>query len=51
MKTIVYAILWVIVAPFWWLAMIVDNVLYRLYSHIVIELLKSKLKSNDKEEL
>lgn len=50
MKTIIYAILWVIVAPFWWLVMIADNVLYELYSHIVIELLKSRLKSNDKEE-
>lgn len=51
MKTIIYAILWVIVAPFWWFVMIADNLLYKLYSHIVIELLKSRLKSNDKEEL
>ena len=50
MKTIVYAILLIIVAPYWWLAMLVENVLYKLYSHIVIELLKSRLKSNDEEE-
>lgn len=51
MKTIIYAILWVIVAPFWWLVMIADNVLCKLYSHIVIELLKSRLESNDKEDV
>lgn len=50
MKTIIYAILWVIIAPFSWLAMLVDNTLFRLYSHIAIELLSSRLKSNDKEE-
>lgn len=50
MKTIIYAILFVIVTPFWWFVMQIDNALSRLYSHISIKLMESRLESNDKNE-
>jgi hypothetical protein len=50
MKTIIYAILFVIVAPFWWFVMQLDNVLSKLYVHIYIKLMECRLKSNDKQE-
>lgn len=50
MKTIIYAILYVIVTPFWWCVMQIDNALSKLYMHISIKFLESRMKSNDNEE-
>ena len=50
MKTIIYAILYVIVTPFWWFVMQFDNVLSKLYMHISIKLMESRIVSNDKNE-
>ena len=50
MKMIIYAILFVIVAPFWWFVMQFDNVLSKLYMHISLKLVDSRMKSNDKNE-
>ena len=50
MKTIIYAILYVIVTPFWWFVMQFDNVLSKLYMHISIKLMESRIESNDKNE-
>ena len=49
MKTIIYAILYVIVTPFWWFVMQIDNALSKLYMHISIKFLESRMKSNDNE--
>jgi hypothetical protein len=35
MKTIIYAILYVIVTPFWWFFMQIDHALSKLYMHSV----------------
>lgn len=40
MKTIIYAILYVIVTPFWWFVMQIDNALSKLYMHISIKFLE-----------
>lgn len=50
MKTIIYAILFVIVAPFWWLIMQIDSVVTKLYMHISIKLMECRLNSNDNDE-
>ena len=50
MKTIIYAILFVIVTPFWWFVMQLDNVLSKLYMHISVKLMECRLKSNDNDE-
>ena len=50
MKTIIYAILFVIVAPFWWFVMQLDNVLSKLYMHIWVKMMECRLKSNDNDE-
>lgn len=50
MKTILYTILYVIVTPFWWFVMQIDNALSKLYMHISIKFLESRMKANDKEE-
>ena len=50
MKTIIYAILYVIVTPFWWFVMQIDNALSKLYMHISIKFLESRMKSNDNNE-
>ena len=50
MKAIIYAILFVIVTPFWWFVMQLDNVLSKLYMHISIKLMESRIESNDKNE-
>lgn len=50
MKTIIYAILFVIVAPFWWFVMQLDNLLSKLYVHIWVKLMECRLKSNDENE-
>ena len=39
METIIYAILYVIVTPFWWFVMQIDNALSKLYMHISIKFL------------
>ena len=49
MKAIIYAILFVIVKPFWWFVMQLDNVLSKLYMHISIKFLESRMKSNEEE--
>ena len=50
MKTILYTILYVIVTPFWWFVMQIDNALLKLYMHMSIKFLESRMKSNDNEE-
>lgn len=50
MKTIIYAILYVIVTPFWWFVMQLDNVLSKLYMHISIKLMECRMNTNDKQE-
>ena len=50
MKTIIYAILYIIVTPFWWFVMQIDNALSKLYMHISVRLMECRMKSNDKEE-
>ena len=50
MKAIIYAILFVIVAPFWWFVMQLDNVLSKLYVHIWVKMMECRLKSNDNDE-
>ena len=50
METIIYAILYVIVTPFWWFVMQIDNALSKLYMHISIKFLESRMKSNNEEE-
>ena len=50
MKTIIYAILFLVVAPFWWLITQIDNGLSKVYMHISIKLLECRMKSDDKEE-
>ena len=50
MKAIIYAILFVIVTPFWWFFMQINNALSQLYMHISLKLVESRMKSNDKNE-
>ena len=50
MKAIIYAILFVIVTPFWWFVMQLDNVLSKLYMHISVKMMEGRLKSNDNDE-
>lgn len=49
MKTIIYAILYVIVTPFWWFVMQIDNVLSKLYMHISIKFMESSWQDDTKE--
>ena len=44
MKKIIYAILYVIVTPFWWFVMILDNLLSKLYMHISLKFLECRMK-------
>jgi hypothetical protein len=50
MKAIIYAILFVIVTPFWWFIMQLDNVLSKLYVQISVKMMECRLKSNDENE-
>jgi hypothetical protein len=43
MKTILYAILYVIVTPFWWFVMQIDNALSKMYMHISISLAADRI--------
>lgn len=49
MKTIIYAILYVIVTPFWWFVMQIDNALSKLYMHISVKLMECRMNTNDKQ--
>ncbi len=50
MKAIFYLILFVIVAPFWWLIMQLDAVVSKLYMHISLKLIECRMNTNDKQE-
>ena len=47
MKTMLYAILYVIVTPFWWFIMQLDNVFSKMYMHISVKLVECRMKANE----
>ena len=47
MKTIIYAILYVIVTPSWWFVMQLDNLLSKLYMHISLKILECRMKQKE----
>ena len=50
MKTILYGILFIFVAPFWWMITQADSVISKLYMHISIKLMECRLRSNNENE-
>lgn len=50
MKAIFYLILFVTVAPFWWMIMQLDAVVSKLYMHISLKLIECRMRSNDNDE-
>lgn len=49
MRLILYTLLYIVIAPLYWVVFEINSALTRLWSYILLEILKEKTRDEDKE--